>query len=100
MYDNFKLWDISDAKDGDVLLTKHNQPFIYNGIFDEESVGAYCGIDMLGNDFLKGIFSCDWSYKEGVKPATKEQRNILFAKMKESGYEWDADKKELKNIKS
>ena len=29
-------------------------------------------------------------------PATKEQRDLLFAKMKEAGYEWDADKKELK----
>ena len=92
---NFKLWTIADAKPGDVLLSKHNQPFIYNGIFDEDSVGAYCGIDMLGDEFLKGIFSGDWSYKEGVKPATKEQRDLLFSKMKEAGYEWDADKKKL-----
>ena len=31
-------------------------------------------------------------------PATKEQRDLLFAKMKEAGYEWDAEKKELKKI--
>lgn len=31
-------------------------------------------------------------------PATKEQRDILFAKMKESGYDWDVNKKELKKI--
>ena len=35
---------------------------------------------------------------EDVKPATKEQRDLLFQKMKEAGYEWDADKKELKKI--
>ena len=29
-------------------------------------------------------------------PATKEQRDLLFQKMKEAGYEWDAEKKELK----
>ena len=93
-----RLWTIEDAKDGDVLLSKHNQPFIYNGIFDEDSVGAYCGIDCLGDEFLKDIFSCNWSYKEGVKPATKEQRDLLFQKMKEAGYEWDANKKELKKF--
>lgn len=32
-------------------------------------------------------------------PATKEQRDMLFAKMKEAGYEWDAEKKELRKIK-
>ena len=31
-------------------------------------------------------------------PATKEQRDFLFQKMHEAGYEWDADKKELKSI--
>lgn len=92
----YHLWTIQDAKNGDVLLSKHNQPFIYNGIFDEESVGAYCGIDKFGNDFLKDTFSCDWSYKEGVKPATKEQRELLFAKMKNAGYEFNFKEKELK----
>jgi len=32
-------------------------------------------------------------------PATKEQRDLLFKKMKEAGYEWDAEKKELRKIK-
>lgn len=31
-------------------------------------------------------------------PATKEQRDILFAKMKEYGYEWDSDNKKLNEI--
>ena len=33
-----------------------------------------------------------------VKPATKIQRDLLFQKMKEAGYEWNAEKKELKEI--
>ncbi len=90
-----RLWNIQDAKDGDVLLTKHNQPFIYNGIFDEECVGAYCGICCLGDEFLEAILPCNWSCKEGVKPTTKEQCDLLFQKMKEAGYKWDAEKKEL-----
>ena len=91
----YHLWTIQDAKDGDVLLSKYNQPFIYNGIFDEECIGAYCGIDKFGNDFLEDTFSCDWSCKEGVKPTTKEQREHLFKKMHEAGYEWDDENKDL-----
>lgn len=33
-----------------------------------------------------------------VYPATKEQRDILFQKMKEEGYEWNAEKKKLIEI--
>ena len=33
-----------------------------------------------------------------VHPATKEQRDLLFQKMKETGYEWDFEKKELRTI--
>jgi len=33
-----------------------------------------------------------------VHPATKEQRDLLFAKMKEAGYEWLEETKELKKI--
>ena len=31
-------------------------------------------------------------------PAIKEQRDLLFKKMKDAGYEWDAEKKELRKI--
>jgi hypothetical protein len=33
-----------------------------------------------------------------VSPATKEQRDLLFQKMKEAGYEWDTEKKELRKV--
>lgn len=33
-----------------------------------------------------------------IQSATKEQRDLLFQKMKEAGYEWDAEKKELKKL--
>jgi hypothetical protein len=33
-----------------------------------------------------------------MRPATSEERDLLFAKMREAGYTWDADKKELKKI--
>ena len=89
------LWTIQDAKDGDVLATSEGA-FIYNGNNDGcRCPGCYCGIDTLGN-FRIGV-EHHWTGKP-VFPATKEQRDLLFKKMKEEGYEWDADKKELKKI--
>lgn len=35
---------------------------------------------------------------DSTKPATKEQRDLLFQKMKKADYEWDAEKKELRKI--
>ena len=94
---NYKihLWDISDAKDGDVLATSTGA-FIYNGNNGGGSCpGSYCGINTLGN-FKVGV-EHHWTGKP-VIPATKEQRDLLFTKMKEAGYEWDSKKKELKKI--
>jgi hypothetical protein len=37
---------------------------------------------------------------KAIAPATKEQRDTLFAKMREDGYEWsDKDRKLIKIVK-
>ena len=33
-----------------------------------------------------------------VYPATKEQRDLFFKKMHEAGFEWDAERKQLKKL--
>lgn len=93
--DKYHLWTIQDAKDGDVLVSVSNQPFIYNGKFNESMIGAYCGINLY-DDFLinKCSETYNWIDNKDIRPATKEQRDLLFAKMKEAGYKWDANKKE------
>ena len=91
---DYHLWTIQDAKDGDVLATK-DAVFIFKHI-DKTGLSlckSYC--EVIGNSELGLGF--DFSIN-GVTPAAKEQRDLLFAKMKESGYEWDAEKKELKKI--
>lgn len=85
------IWTIQDARAGDVLV--HNSfSFIFMGIKN----GIVKGIcTELGDTILNfGNSECDNDYC----PATKEQRDLLFRKMKESGYEWDAEKKELRKI--
>ena len=93
---NYHLWTIQDAKDGDVLMA--NAPFIFNGNLDGGigCPGAYCAINTLGN-FQIPNKPTHWT-GHTTTPATEEQRDLLFQKMKEAGYEWDADKKELKKI--
>ena len=91
---NYRLWTIQDAKDGDVLATK-DAVFIFK-YMDKTGLSlckSYC--EVIGNSKLG--FGFDFSTND-VYPATKEQRGTLFAKMKEAGYEWDVERKELKKI--
>ena len=91
----YRPWTIKDAKAGDLLADDYG---IY--IFDRF------------DEYDEKCFHCMGAYQHSQKvyenehmlcsvevhPATKEQRDILFQKMHESGYEWDADKKESKKI--
>lgn len=95
----FKPWIIQDAKDGDVLFTSStasNETFILKSINEKGNAKCYFAYDSE-DGFREGKYHFIGS-ATNCKPATKEQRDTLFAKMKEAGYEWDADKKELKKI--
>lgn len=102
--DKLHLWTIKDAKDGDVLMTTsiRSCPFIYRKTNHNNNLAYYyAGIDGNGN-FCEGCLKrtlFHFGSVSNVMPATKEQRDLLFAKMKEAGYEWDAEKKELREIK-
>jgi len=86
--DLYHQWTILDAKDGDVLFSRNS--FIYG------KQCPYGGLNWYTGKFIK---ASNFIFKDGpVHPATKEQRNILFKKMKEAGYEWNAEKKKLKKI--
>lgn len=95
----YRLWTIQDANKGDVLacdkcilifdqLSEFNNEQVLMDICHCTSKGFYWQ-DTKDRDL--------WVL-DGFKPATKEQRDTLFAKMHEAGYEWDAEKKELKII--
>lgn len=96
VHKNFHLWTIADAKDGDVLVCSEDSIFIYNGKCGQDTIGAYGGVLCYGFDIAST--NDRWTVIYGVKPATQEQRDLLFAKMKEAGYEWDAENKTLKKI--
>lgn len=90
------LWTtIQDAKDGDVLVFKNN----IGGIIickspSDYDTRSYC---RLIRDNLINKEESGWDSTLLV-PATKKQRDTLFAKMKEAGYAFDFEKKELKKL--
>ena len=94
---DIRLWTIEDAKDGDVLAVeaieeKYQYPFV--AIYKERGLdffNSYCSIGFDGK-FYKGEAGHS---TEKVHPANKIQRAILFSKMHDAGYEWDAGNKEL-----
>lgn len=95
-------WTIQDAEDGDVLASELTGfIFLFKRIKDNK-IDFYCDYDTR-LDWPEDRFGINDSNQyygrveksQDIHPATKEQRDLLFAKMKEAGYEWDAGKKEL-----
>jgi len=92
--EKYHLWSIQDAKDGDVLVTtfeEDNMIVMYHSMCTIDTINVHCCLDNKFTRANLGVFDV-----EDVKPATKKQRDILFEEMQEKGYEWDAEKKELK----
>lgn len=103
--DQFHLWTIADAKDGDVLCAYEcDEPkivFILKGTYKGYAIKYHCFYNIKYPKFddasEPGNLGLYDEEKKDFRPATKEQRNLLFQKMKEAGYEWDyIDKKVLK----
>ena len=94
--DEWRMWDIAkDAKDGDVLVASDGSIFLFKGTIDC-ACKHYVALTTDGAvKFNEGIEHY-WETSTAVHPATKEQRDLLFAKMKEAGYEWDDVHKQLK----
>lgn len=90
----FHLWTIADAKDGDVLAA-HECYVIFKEI-DGLNIKCHCTYHYMG--FSPSFHINTLQNKTAFHPATKEECDRLFQKMKEEGYEWDCDKKELKKI--
>ena len=91
---NAHLWTIQDAKDGDVLVASDNSVFIFARV-DGHVCVHHITLASDGTLKINPRLNGAWESVEGVKPATKEQRYLLFQKMKEEGYEWNKDKKKL-----
>ena len=104
---DFRCWTIQDAKPGNVLIDKSGSrecPFIFKetkpsyiktDVPNPLTVLGYCGISGAG--FTK---SSGWGDTANCiyYPATKNQRDTLEMAITNAGYEWNAEKKELRKL--
>ena len=99
----YHKFDIKDAKDGDVLSFNdgHGNDCIelIKSITDKKIEFWFCLTNGNHYEVFNGITPyTNLVSRENATPATKEQRDLLFQKMEEASYEWDAEKKRLKKI--
>ena len=87
-------WTIQDAKDGDVLK-EGSCIFILRKMKSKNTAITHCCLFDDGDFNLRPTLSLD---VDSTFPATEEQRNLLFAKMKEAGYAFDLYNKEMMKI--
>ena len=93
---NYHLWTIQDAKDGDVLATDDGNIFVFDGTVEEDKYPfAYYGLTR--RRFESYDRRLPFTHNN-VHPATKEQREQLEKAMADAGYTFDFEKKELKKI--
>lgn len=105
--DDAHEWSIQDAKDGDTLVTydiRDNMEWIFLYRPNKHKLHIndprfYCHYDLKSDSFKKDNDYVSVALGTKFRPAIKEQRDILFEKMKEARYEWDAEKKKLRKIK-
>ena len=101
---HYHLWNIQDAKDGDVLRCENGWTCIFKTLVNDETFSSYCFMDStkwfcetgsechtLKEEFVK-------AYNGKIYPATKEQREQLEKAMTDAGYTFDFERKELKKI--
>ena len=94
--DTFHLWTIEDAKDGDVIHFG-TVTAIFKKYIGREKCICYCsfcedgGFEIPIENGEDNVYGC-----YNATPTTKEQRDTFMKAMNDAGYEWDAEKKELK----
>lgn len=91
--DKIHLWTIQDAKDGDVLAA-HECLVLFKKI-DGLNIKCYCTYHFIGH---QSFYVDTLQNKDAFHPATKEQCNLLFQKIKETGYKWNAETKTLEKL--
>ena len=94
----YHLWTIEDAKDGDVLEFGDHGRLVVGIVSYVNKTTGKVDVNCLleNNNFKMG----NYYNLDTIKPhpSTKEQRDLLFQKLQEAGYKWNAEKKELKEI--
>lgn len=99
----FHLWTIQDARPGDVLYTPKGCGvegiFLIEGWKQVDNTGrtlcSNVGYRIEDDEIIVGGLGAIWwkGVIDPFYPATKEQRDLLFEKIRENGFEYDSKKK-------
>lgn len=81
-------------KDGDVVFSGSSLISIFKEMSSDTSLAAYAA---LSKGELQKEFAF-WS-ASNIRPATEEEKQKLFDKLKEEGYKWDEERKEVVKLK-
>ena len=96
----YHLWTIGDAKEGDVLAYVTDEEdlwiMIYWSLYEPYEGHVHYHALLVNDEFYDKGTCCICI--NDLKPVTKEQYDLLFQKMKEAGYEWDAENLQLTKI--
>ena len=90
-----RFWNMSDAKEGDVLVDSLGNVCIYQEPSTKLMYHSHCYGNHKDFMYMGGSHEIVGSY-----PATKEQRDQLEKAMADAGYAFDFDNKELKEIEN
>ena len=101
-----RLWRIEDAKDGDVLVFEgyYNSIVLFQGIGinGKGRINYHCKCDLGNYSFdIQGDVACLGTIEKDAEhyhPATKEQCDFLFQRMKKDGYWWNAYEKVVNRV--
>ena len=98
--EDMRLWTIRYVKRGDILYEQETNSILLVHERSGNWLQTLCDYWMVKEKFHVEFPYENYGFvqKMSLIPATKEQRDLLFSKMKEAGYEWDTEKKELKKI--
>jgi hypothetical protein len=88
---DFRHWTIEDAKPGDVLAA-YECLVLFKEI-NGWNIKCYCTYHYLN---IEKFFTNTLQNKTAFSPATHKERDLLFQKIKDAGYEWNSKKLELK----
>ena len=96
--DEMHIWTIQDAKDCDVLAC-NEEILLFKSYSVQGRISLYCWYNGQTNNFHnKEVIDISLNKRNKICPATKEQRDLLFQKIKDAGYKWNAETKTLEKL--
>lgn len=88
-----------EPKDGDVVYVKASYDNIIIYKESDCGIGRYVNFSDSQHLYTDDVIVCDKDVVKEIRPATEEEKKKLFDELKEKGWEWNPDTKELVKLK-